>query len=128
MVEFSFPKINQENDNENKKYFYKFIDCYNLVYIIIIKVIISIKTVNFQNRREEKSYYFFTGKALQNIFLSCENGFFEVKNISKMIIIINDKNKLINDNNKIREKHIKKRKNINNNSTKIRNYKLLKYL
>ena len=50
MAGFPFLNINQENDIENKIYFYKF--DYNLIYIIL-KVNILIKTVNFKKRRED---------------------------------------------------------------------------
>ena len=99
---------NQGNDNNIN--FYRFDN--KLVIIIIVRIIIYIKIVNFEKRREEKGYYFFTGRKQRNILPSCENNLFEVKNVSKMIIIIKDKNKIIKDNNKIKENQIKIIKNI----------------
>ena len=89
MKGFSSSNINQ--GNESNINFDRFNN--NLINIIIVIIIKYLRIVNFEKRREEKSNYFFTRREPRNILPSCENCFFEVKNVSKMIIIIKDKNK-----------------------------------
>ena len=114
----SLNTINQEN--ENKMNIYMFDN--NFIFIIIIISIILIKIVNFVKNKEEKQKETIILSRKLNFSTYYINGLFEVKKISNRAIIKKDKKKLNNDNNKIKEYQIKKRMNIKNNNTIIRNY------
>ena len=115
MIKFSTLNINQENEN---KIIYLFDN--NLVYIIVIRIIILIKVLS---REEKRNYYFFPWREYPNILPCYEHDLFEVKNVSKMTLIIKDKIKFINVFIQIKENQIKKKRNIiNNNNIIIRKY------
>ena len=114
----SSQNINQENDIENNINFYRFDNF--LVYIIIVinRIVILL------NSRILKSGMplFFKGESSQEEFPSCKIGLFKVKNESIMNMIIIEK-KQLNNNYKIKENKLKKRKiNLNDNNTIIINY------
>ena len=98
MIKFSSLNINQENEN---KIIYSFDN--NLVYI---RIIILIKVLS---REEKRNYYFFPWREYPTILPCYEYDLFEVKNVSKMTLIIKDKIKFINIFIQIKEDQIKKK-------------------
>ena len=102
---------------------------FNPILIINDKIITLLKILTLrrkEKRREAKSYYFTKGKSLPTIFPSFQNDLFEIKNESKIIMIIKEIKKIKNDNNKIKKNQIQKIKNnINEKNIIIRNYLII---
>ena len=117
MVAQSFPNNNQKKDIENKIYFYRF--DYFIIYLFIFvgKIITLLKV---QLLRIEELFYF-QWDTYKKEFIRLENNYFKFKKESTIARILIENKNVNNDDNKIKEKNIKKIKNnINNNNIIIK--------
>ena len=97
-------KTSQENADKNNTNLYFF----DIIFTLFIINIFIASLNNIKKRREEKSYYFFMGKAPWNESPCCENDHFEVKNESKKTLLVKDNEKLTNNNDIIEKNFIKR--------------------
>ena len=111
-------KINQLNDIENKIKIYRFDNILFSIIIFINRIITLLKSRILRRGKP----LIFQKEFSKNVFPFCKIGIFEIKNESIINMILIDK-KQLNNNYKIKESQIKKRKiNINDNNAIIINY------
>ena len=104
MVAQSISNNNQKKDIENKIYFYRF--DYFIIYLFIFvgKIITLLKV---QLLRIEELFYF-QWDTYKKEFIRLENNYFKFKKESTIALILIENKNVNNDDNKIKEKNIKK--------------------
>ena len=123
--------INQENDSENKINIYRFDYIFVYIFFVFDKIIILLKNQTLRRRvkREKKIVNNLSRVEYSNTFLYYKNDFLEIKNKTKMNIVIIKTRNMNNDYDKGKNYYQKKIKHSNfGRKIIIRNYVIIIFI